>query len=569
MKRWAPLLLLFAIGLTFLILNRAAYKGYFQDDEFDNILATRDVSPADWTSWFLTPRLSKDNFRPAGHIYFYAMNRLAGLRFPSWITPLHALHLLNTLLLWLLLRRFQINPYAAAAGAAFFALNVSAFDVYWKPMYVFDLLCATFALATLNLYARGNWLAAVPAMWLAYKSKELAVMLPVVLLAYEYWFGNRNWKRLAPFFLISLCFGIQALLSPQPKGSPYAFVLTPAAFWQTLQFYSARLFLAPFAGLLLLVIPFLIRDRRVFLGATILVAFFAPLMFLPLRLYPAYTYVPLIGAAIELSVVAALLPLVATLLFFAAWIPWNIHELRADRKMTLTADDQVRVYATGLMDFARRHPDPPILAIYSKPASFQVWGIRAALSYPNPNPRSPLQLMDQSEAVKLGPNVPVTFVKWDPEHNQIRFLAKNPDDPGSSYLTMGPETPFWQLIRGWYDLDSYFRWTEPHATARLFWPPEASEFEMVLNVSPSLLSKNGYVEVRPALNGHTLETHRFDRVGIQSSRWNLPQRDNPVADVELTFQPASRFPPDPRLLGAPVVSFGFVTSNFGHKTAIP
>src|ERR1700693_3226094 len=155
MKRWAPLVILFAIGLTFLILNRAAYKGYFQDDEFDNILTTRDIPPSEWTSWFLTPRLSSENFRPAGHFYFYAMNRLAGLRFPSYVTPLHILHLLNTLLLWLFLRRLGINPFAAAAGAAFFALNVSAFDVYWKPMYVFDLLCATFSLAALNLYARG------------------------------------------------------------------------------------------------------------------------------------------------------------------------------------------------------------------------------------------------------------------------------------------------------------------------------------------------------------------------------------------------------------------------------
>ena len=48
------------------------------------------------------------------HEGFYAMNRLAGLRFPSYVTPLHILHLLNTLLLWLFLRRLGINPFAAA-----------------------------------------------------------------------------------------------------------------------------------------------------------------------------------------------------------------------------------------------------------------------------------------------------------------------------------------------------------------------------------------------------------------------------------------------------------------------
>jgi len=564
MKRWAPLVLLLAIGITFLILNRAAYKGYFQDDEFDNILATREIPPSEWTSWFLTPRLSKDNFRPAGHFYFYAMNRLAGLRFPSYITPLQALHLINTLLLWLLLLRLRINPFAATAGAAFFALNISAFDVYWKPMYVFDLLCATFSLSALLLYARGHWIAAIPAMWLAYKSKELAVMLPIALLAYEYWFGGRRWKRLTPFFLISLCFGIQAILSPQPKGSPYAFVFTPFALWQTFQFYSSRIFLLPYAGLILLVLPFVVRDRRIWLGATILAAFFAPLMFLPLRLYPAYTYLPLTGAAIELAVLASLIPPAATVAFFALWIPWNIRELRIDRRTTLTADDQVRIYAGALIDFARQHPNPPAIALSSKPDSFQIWGIRAVLNYPNPNPRSPIQIIDENQVRALPSNAPVIFINWDRDRNKVHLLSKDPSQPEAAYLKMGPETPFWQLDHGWYGLDDYFRWTEPQATAHLSWPEGAKQFEVVVNVSPSIMRTNGYTEVRPTINGHDLGARRFDRPGIESLRWNIPPRVSAAAIVELTITPPSHFPPDPRLMGAPIVSFGFVNSEDGH-----
>ncbi len=37
----------------------------------------------------------------------------------------------------------------------------------------------------------------------AYKAKELAVMLPVVLLAYEYWFGKRRFAVLIPFFCVA------------------------------------------------------------------------------------------------------------------------------------------------------------------------------------------------------------------------------------------------------------------------------------------------------------------------------------------------------------------------------
>src|SRR5438046_10191882 len=60
-------------------------------------------------------------------------------------------------------------------------------------------------------------------MWLAFKSKELAIMLPVVLLCYEHWLGKRHWKRLIPFFAVSLLFGIQALATVGTHtGTEYA-----------------------------------------------------------------------------------------------------------------------------------------------------------------------------------------------------------------------------------------------------------------------------------------------------------------------------------------------------------
>jgi hypothetical protein len=557
MKKFGAVALLIAVALTFLILNRAAYKGYFQDDEFDNIVTTRDISAPEWISWFLTPRLSRDNFRPAGHIYFFTMNRLAGLDFSKYIIPVQCLHLVNTLLLWLLMRRLGLGGFAACAGAAFFALNVAAFDAYWKPMYIFDVLCTTFCLGTLLLYVRGHWIAALFTMWLAYKSKELTVMLPLALLAYEYFLGSRRWRQLVPFFLISACFGIQAILAPQPKGNPYAFVLTASAFWQTLTFYSSRIFLLPFAGLALVALPFATRDRRVWLGAAILTAFFLPLLFLPGRMYPAYTYLPLAGAAMELAALAALLPPVATLAFFAVWIPWNVVELRIDRRATLTADDQVRVYAGSLLTFARTHPDPPLFAFSSVPESFHVWGIQGALTYVYRDQQIVPQFMDEEGVRNLPPQAKVTFINWDRDHNKVHLLSKDPSMPDAAYIKMAPETPIWQLDQGWYGLDSYFRWTKPQATAHLAWPSDAAKFEVVINVSPSIIGTNGYTDVRPSINGHSLEAQRFDRPGLETLQWNLPARRDPTAAIELNFEPPGRFPPDPRLLGAPVVAFGF------------
>ncbi len=101
-----------------------------------------------------------------GHIYFTLMGRAFGLDFPPYMTPILAIHLINALLLFLLLRKLGIDDWRALAGAAFFTLSATAFDAYWKPMYVFDLLCATFSLASILLFAYRRWVLSFIAFWL-------------------------------------------------------------------------------------------------------------------------------------------------------------------------------------------------------------------------------------------------------------------------------------------------------------------------------------------------------------------------------------------------------------------
>ena len=126
-------------------LNYRAYDGYFQDDELDNLAWAPSTPLHDYAVAFLKPTFDTANFRPVGHIYFTLMGRAFGLDFPPYMTPILAIHLINGLLLFLLLRKLAINTWSALAGTAFFVLSATAFDAYWKPMYVFDLLCATFS----------------------------------------------------------------------------------------------------------------------------------------------------------------------------------------------------------------------------------------------------------------------------------------------------------------------------------------------------------------------------------------------------------------------------------------
>ena len=183
-----------------------------------------------------------------GHYYFHAVEEIAGLNFPVYVAVLQAFHLLNVWLLWLVARRLGAPPFAAAAACLFFGLHMALFDDFWKPMYIFDVLCATFCLLSLWCYASERWVLSFAAFWLAYKSKELAVMLPAVLLVFEIWFGKRRWKPLVPFFLTSLSFGVQGMLRNPNHDNDYTFRFTAAALSKTSVFYAGRIFLIPYLG---------------------------------------------------------------------------------------------------------------------------------------------------------------------------------------------------------------------------------------------------------------------------------------------------------------------------------
>ena len=142
-----------AIAIVFVVLNDQAYNGFFQSDELDNLKWAPLLPSRDFIEGLLSPKFQVDNFRPVGHFYFAAMGRSFGLNFPPYITVIFTIHLVNALLLYLLIRKLGISSWHALAAATFFVFSAAAFVVYWKPMYVFDLLCTTFSLASILFYA--------------------------------------------------------------------------------------------------------------------------------------------------------------------------------------------------------------------------------------------------------------------------------------------------------------------------------------------------------------------------------------------------------------------------------
>src|SRR5438270_9678162 len=108
MSKRAGLALFLAAATLFLLLNRAAYKGYFQDDDFDTLSWARVLPASAFLETLLTPRLHPDNFRPVGAFYYHALGNRFGLDFPKYLVPLNLLHLLNIWLLWLLARKLGL-----------------------------------------------------------------------------------------------------------------------------------------------------------------------------------------------------------------------------------------------------------------------------------------------------------------------------------------------------------------------------------------------------------------------------------------------------------------------------
>ena len=178
-------------------------------------------------------------------------------------------------------------------------------------------------------------------------------MLPVSLLAMEFWFGGRKWWRLVPFFLVSLSFGIQAILANPgtPRGT-YSLSLAPLDLWKTASFYSSQIWLIPFAALPMLAVPFLVSKRNVWLGLLLSVSTLVPVLILPNRISGAYLYLPLAGLAIAIAGFAEGKTLVPVAVAIALWFPFNVYRLFKNQAVLVRQATANRAYVQTLSEAA-------------------------------------------------------------------------------------------------------------------------------------------------------------------------------------------------------------------------
>lgn len=188
----------------------------------ENKLVT-DLSPAGIANIFSTESDVMLNYHPLTMLTLALDYKFAGLKAPRYHAVNVLLHLANTaLVFWLIYLLSGGKLFAAAFVALFFGVHpMHVESVAWVSERK-DVLYALFFLAALIAYRfflekeRLSLLALTFALFvLSLLSKPAAVVLPVLLLLFDYYHGRKlSWRTIGeklPFFVLSVLFGLLAV----------------------------------------------------------------------------------------------------------------------------------------------------------------------------------------------------------------------------------------------------------------------------------------------------------------------------------------------------------------------
>lgn len=528
---------LFAVLCTALVVfgNWNAWHGYFQGDDLDTLGWTRFTPLTQYLKWLALPVYMPDHFRPAGHLLYWLLQRTVGLDFLWYLAVLQALHLVNVYLVWRLLRVLNCAPFAAGLGAVFFSFHMAVIDACWKPQFFFDVVCATFSLACLVLFIRRRYIPAFVCFWLAYKSKELAVMLPFVLAAWEYLLGPRRWKPLLPFIAAALCFGLQGVIigKRHHEGSIYALHFTWGTLAKTAGFYFSKIFLMRYAGFAILAVPIFVRDKTVRFGLIVFCLFLVPLLPLRDRQVDVYLYLPLVGLAVMLAALAhttARARAIACCL--APWLVWNYTHAQSGRRHELELAAQNRAYVQQARAFLQQHPQPASIVLAGWPPALASWGAIGTFRYLR---GGDLHSGDEADIHSVMARSPLV-AGWQPGP----MLLRPASDAYLSYLTLTDPRTVFQLGDGWGQITDGARWVKPGGASATIAPAPG---DFVCTTRLRKISKPAVaVEIRIRIDGQIIGTQHFQATGVQTTRWRLPAPPSHPVRFQIEVLPTSAEP---------------------------
>ena len=408
-------------------------------------------------------------------------------------------------------------------------------------MYIFDVLCGFWVILSLLLYQRDRFFLSLLCAWLAFKSKEIELMLPVVLLLYEWFFGRQNnsgrlrWKPLVPFFLMSFSFGLQSLMLKGPE-TQYTIHLTAANLWSGITFYGGRLLYAPRSGLILSIGLLFLRVRVITFGVIGFWILMATMFGFPAQQAGAYLYVPLLMFAAAVAGVAQSKPWWAVL-FLVFWVPASYEQLRAERKPIIAYHYDHIPYVHQILQSLAVHPAPTVVVYDGTPHEFGNFGQRGL--FPFALARYDLQVYStaEPEALEAIRRPGALLFTWDDLHLQVRTSSFAGEGREMSYVDFGKDNPFWQLKSGWRPLTGDCRWTDRRSVITLRQPKGDVDFSMRVNLMPGQAEKLHQL-LRVSSGSQTIGEHRFTKSGVQTLKWPVSSGAESVKDFEISVDPA-------------------------------
>src|SRR5580704_10760967 len=267
-------------------------------------------------------------YRPFGNLVYRLLFEMVGFHPLPFRIACFALLFLN---LYLAYRAAAaIGGFETAVLTVLFSCYNAGSDLYHDAGIIYDILCFTFYFAALGLYfsARGRkqylsnpQLASLLILYMfALDSKEMAVTLPLVLVAYEAFVGEpaagsllRRWlpSALSALMTVPYVIGKLSHSSPLIGNEDYHLHISPRIYIVGLTHYfdlltslhpgTLTVTICVLAILLAAAVALITRDRRLMFALTFILITPLPIVFVALR--GAYVmYIPMFGIALYLAV---------------------------------------------------------------------------------------------------------------------------------------------------------------------------------------------------------------------------------------------------------------------------
>lgn len=542
-------LIALAIAGAFLIANRAAFEGYFSEDDLDNLSWATVAGTDSFLKELVSPIFSATNTRPTGGLFYRFAGLSFGLHYTRYIPPLFAIHLLNAGLLFWIARRKGAGEIGASAACVFFLFHAALLEAWWKPMYIFDLLAASFCLASWLLFSSRYWLAALIPFWLAYKSKEVALFFPVVL-------ALDHWKRAIPFFLISANFGMQALLVNSKRDTVYTLRFTPQAVLTTVPFYLKQAVLNQLGALLLAPLLYLCRAKELAKGLLGSVALMIPLLFLPARLFSLYLYVPMLPLVIALAFLFERAPRILLGVGLICFLGLDYQVLREKRKTELALGQESRAYVEQL---GQAHQVSPLAAtayFENAPIGLQLHGMRGALRLITKDPGARVLDPEKEEARFEARDHELPTLSWYRPSHRLTILPHQYGEAKLSAINFGIPASAWQLKSGWYEREGNFRWASPNAKLMLNAFAEADKLRVRFNIGSTIIAAVQKLDVKFLMEGIEVGTSSFSTPGTPIVTYSLNKHFSGPVELTILSSPGYFAPGDDRKFGVALMSIG-------------